>query len=97
MASRPLFAMVKENPRRLLIAKEKHGNRIFLVPTNADLQRACQKLYEERLESYHSDEDYGRYLKMAEVGEYYQVLRRRENWEYEGLEFDFLEDYENKN
>jgi hypothetical protein len=41
----------KDDPRRIIIFKEKHGNQFFFIRTQAELERVALRIFTERLEN----------------------------------------------
>lgn len=64
-----ILGQVMDGNSRLLIFKEKHGVRYFLVKTVDDVAKACSKIFKERLENgwYISLDDWKADLEKAKA------------------------------
>ena len=86
---------------RILVLREKYGDRYFSCPTVKDVLAVCLGIVRERNETgYYFDyddevnPDHEKLLKMALKGDghaAYNLLRARESYEYEGFDFFSLE------
>lgn len=81
---------------KLLILKEKHGERYFSYTTQEELHLLARFIVSERIEeNWYEDEsnkrvlaDLDRVVKSGDGKAAWNVLQARSQWEYEGFEIE---------